>query len=216
MSKKANSDAASKTTATSVDLGRLTQSQVSWLIGQPTHWLRSNSQLFLRDDDGRYDARQVVEAVQNIGLDVAELADEHLEPLQQWVYLVTGFEGALTGCLRVIHEIENAHGAAGLAAIGELVRSIAADHLKAFPEQLETTEFYRARCQAELDRNVANHDPGALQARRDMRALEICDRCGKYRWGRQWREKPLPDGYLKDSDTRCPDCRVTTSGPRGN
>lgn len=46
-----------------VDLARLTQSQVAWLIDKPTSWLRENAHKFSRNADGTYDGREVFRAM---------------------------------------------------------------------------------------------------------------------------------------------------------
>lgn len=177
-----NSSTASNPTASVAALKRLTQEQASWLIGKPTSWTRDHSHLFLRDESGRYDARDVVRAIASVRAGPVELSDEHLEPMQQWLYDVTESEGRLTGCLRVLNEIEQAHGVAGLAAIGALVKEIAKEHLRRFPQHETTGEL------------------------NDMRGLYACEGCGKYRMGRKWLKPPLPAGYVKDSVLLCPKC----------
>jgi len=206
---KSDPSTVSKAASSNVDLQRLTQSQVSWLIGKPTSWIRENSHLFLRGSDNHYDARDVVRAMSATGGVPAELADEHLEPMQQWLYDLTNPEGQLTGCVRVLNEIEQAHGPAGLAAIGVLVKEIAQTHMRNHPhhERKRTDEIIRDEGLARIDREIANVE--TENALTDMRGLPVCSKCDKYRMGRKWLKQPLPAGYVEDGKMLCPRCKPT-------
>jgi hypothetical protein len=52
-----------KANLTVIDLERLTQSQLAWLLNRSPQWLRANANLFHRDAQGRYSGRQAVAAL---------------------------------------------------------------------------------------------------------------------------------------------------------
>jgi hypothetical protein len=47
---------------TTIDLRKLSQYQLAWILDKPPHWIRSNAQIFERDADGKYNAKQAVQA----------------------------------------------------------------------------------------------------------------------------------------------------------
>lgn len=189
-----------------VDLRRLRQTDAAWLTGKPTSWFRNHSHRFDRDNDGFYDARDVVRVLAEMQAkpEPAELEDAHLEVMLTWLYDVTNHEGSLTGCVRTIKEIVASHGPSGLAAVGQIVQDIAENHLNHTPESIATEEEIRSEHDSETERRIARI--ARAQAERDMRTVPICEDCGKYRWGRQWIEQPLPAGYISGDGDWCPEC----------
>jgi len=194
-------------------LRNLNQQSAAWLLGKSTTWLRDNNHHFDRSPDGSYDARNLLtfvetEATDNAGVGPTDLSGEHYEVLLQWLYSVTHFEGRLSGCLRVIREIEEEHGSAGLAAVGQVVKQIGKEHLQYFPEHKyrKTPESIRADGLAKIEQEIENIDRDNAQI--DMRFLLICEKCGKYRLGRNWHQPPLPAGYYENLLSMCPKCET--------
>lgn len=195
---------AAKATATNgADLERLTQSQASWLVGRPSVWLRDNAHLGGRNGDGSYHAAELVRAIRS-DFTAAELPDDQLEFIRQLAEDYAGEdETERPAVLRMLQRIERDAGAAGLAAIGaELLRQVALAHERygVSPHaEKPTPEAIRAKAEAEI------RDLDTWDAHRERRRVLVCEVCGKHRWGRTWREPPIPAGYVTLLDW-CPKC----------
>lgn len=199
-------------------LRNLNQQTAAWLIGETTTWVRDHAHRFDRTADGKYDARSLCKAMAGAHLDsihAESLPDEHYEQLHQALYLaVSNNEGRLTGFLRVLSEVEELHGLAGFAAVGLMVRDLAQEYLRRFPhhEHTPTADDIRAEGLKLIDQKIIGLPE--KQAHTSMRALYVCSKCKKYRWGRKWLEPPLPPGYVQHNETDlCDDCDETRVGP---
>ncbi|MAT68935.1 MAG: hypothetical protein CMJ58_05370 [Planctomycetaceae bacterium] len=190
------------------DLERLTQQQAAWLIGRPASWLRDNSHLDVRNGDGTYHGRRLLAAVQG-EYRPAELPDADLEPVRQildeWLYETS----RVAVSLQTLQRIERTYGAPGMAAIGATVIAALSERLRLYGEYSRWTEPPKTRGQLEAEAAAWIDGELAKQADHDARAARrevlVCDGCGRYRWGRSWRQPPTPTGYATVQDT-CPTC----------
>ena len=192
--------AADASATTKVDLIRLIQSQVAFLIGKPAKWVRDNAHLFLRDDDGRYDARGVVNAMVELANKIAEpahISDEHYGPIFGFLRNAANDAGRIPGLVRVVREVEAEHGLAGHAAIGVMLKEQIGECLDGFPRG-STEEQIRADHAERLTRalEALPYEKAAI----DWRVVATCDKHKRYLWGRSWKSYPLPPGYFPDEE----------------
>jgi len=181
------------------DLGRLSQSEAASLIGKPAVWLRDNAHLFQRNDDGTYDGRQAVKAVQT-KFRSADLSNSEIEPVMQFCDDVANFAIGNLGCaLRLIEGIEQSHGAAGLAAITEQLLDTLREELQLYGEP-ETESA--ANIQQAADAKIGRLE--YVAASHQYRKVVACE-CGKFRSGRSWKTGPAPSGAAV-CVTVCPAC----------
>lgn len=195
--------AAAAASTTAANLERLTQAQAAWLVGRPAVWLRDNAHLGGRNGDGTYNARELVRALAG-DFRAAELPDNELEFVTQLAEdFASDCELHRSAILRMLEGIEREAGAAGLAAIGaEFLRQVKLAQLRwgVSPHaERPTPDAIRAKAEAEI------RELDRWEARSERRIVLVCEKCGRHRWGRTWREPPIPSGYVESLDY-CPKC----------
>jgi len=202
MAKKATKPKPSQSAA--VDMERLSQAQASWLISKPAVWLRDNSHLDGRSPDGSYNAKQLVRAVRS-DFTSTELPDGDLEPVLQLAETFAETHGsAPTAVIRILEGINQRYGAAGMAAIAEAFLAELRWCLQRYGESQDSQKPKAEEIQAEADVKIAALSE--WDARHEMRTVLQCVECGKYRWGRRWKEPPFPNGYAIIEGLACPEC----------
>ncbi len=184
----------------SVDLGRLSQSEVAVLIGKPAVWLRDNAHLFQRNEDSTYDGPSVVRVMQT-QFRPANLNDDELEPLACFADDVVGFAvSSPAAAVRLLEGIDRIHGAAGLAAVAQqLLESLRERRDESGDVPLRSADEIRDEAESEIARREHR------EARQQYLCAIVCESCNRYRWGRNWKEGSPPHGYAIDKIV-CPSC----------
>ncbi len=203
---------AKKATTTEPDaraiLASLSQTDVAWLVGKPSSWVRDRNHLFERTN-GRYDARQVLAALSG-EFAAAQLADDQLEPLSHFCDDVAYFAvNRCSAAIQLLESIEHRHGAAGLAAVAVQLLAVLREHAElSHDEVLPAPEEIRRRAEEEIDRLAF------LDAKNNYKRLLVCDTCHRFRWGSQWKRGPIPSGYATVGEVICPECEPVRSRRR--
>ncbi len=203
---------AKKTTTTESDsravLESLSQTDVAWLIGKPSSWVRDQNHKFERNN-GRYDARQVV-AVMGSEFTAATLGDDLLEPVCHLCDDVADFAVCrFRPAVELLEGIERRHGAPGLAAVAVRLLEVLRERAESEPETRHPTEQeIRERAEAEIDRLAT------IDARQTYKRLVTCGKCHRYRWGSKFRSGPIPNGYAIVDEITCPECESKQSRRR--
>jgi hypothetical protein len=177
-------------------LPKLTQADAAALIGRRASFMRERTDLFVRDDDGKYDARQVVAVAlsqSSIDLAPAELSDVELEGcLQVLNNAAFGCEGKRLAGIRLFKSIERRAGAAGLLAIMAVFMKELEAVERAYPSNPPKRTADEIR--AEADRRIAElNEPNYYGS---LRILEGCYSCHRHRFAGKWQAGPLPSGYV--------------------
>jgi len=157
-----------------------------------------------RNGDGTYDARLLVRAVRT-EYQAAELADGDLEPVQQ---LAEDFAGASESVrpamIRILEGIARGYGAAGMAAVAEVFLDELRWQHNRWGESPHRQKPTAGEIRAEAEAKIATLPE--WDAQHELRIVVWCGSCGRYRWGRQWKEPPWPKGYVGMEGPECPKC----------
>ena len=194
-----------------VDLERLSQQEISKLTGKPSVYFRDNCHIDGCHLDGTYHGPRIVRALRS-DFQAVELPDSLLEPAVQVVERLAFGLDRPDLALAPVEAIERIHGAAGLAAIGQLLL----DEIRQ-SQLLEQTSPQAAPTPAEIRASLlADAERAAEQQIKDLadwdaveygRLVVNCESCECYRWGRSWRLPPIPVGYARAGYVGiCPPC----------
>jgi len=204
-----------QTRSTAVDIERLTQRQAAWLVDKPAVWFRDNPHRCGMNSDGKtYDARELIESLRNdfraVTLSSGDI--NHICNLFEWIFCE---DENRTLTLEKFQRIKEKHGAAGLAAIGELLIhfliqtvEIQGDGTREWSQKTDAEIRDQAMRDAEksIKSSIECRDTQAARLRGDV--VYICEQCDSYRWGLDWHNSPLPEQFsefaIEKSD--CPTC----------
>ena len=182
----------------------LNQQSAAELVGKTTSSLRDNLQLYPRNADGTYDARELVASVLANASDPVpvNLSDDELEPL----LLIFGWISPpwpcdwLYGAIDALNGLKGRHGTAGLAAIGAAL----IDHIELSIEsrrkvidhdsRIPTPEAYRQSAERSIEEIPMQQEE--RNKRRSLRAVVVCRECGAWRKGSKWLSGKPPAGHL--------------------
>ena len=191
-----------------VALRSLSQSLAAQLFGIPTSWFRDQAHKVPRNDDGSYNASEIVKALRTDFV-AAELSDASFERAATAIDLMPICDlgdVVVPGVIGVLEQIQRDYGAAGLAAVASLLLDFLKHWEKCHgkpseapltPEEIR--DKHNERAEAEIA-DLLNH--GAVE---EMRVVLRCEECGKRLAGRRWIEGPTPETYI-DHWTICPEC----------
>ncbi len=202
--------------STTVDMERLTQRQAAWLADKPAVWFRDNPHRCGMNSDGKtYDGRDLIDSLRS-DFKAATLSSGEINYIcNKFSWLFYDVENR-TVILGKLQRISEKHGAAGMAAIGELlvhfltqVIDCDGDGIRDWPSTKTDSEI---REQALLDaeksikESAERRDTQEAFLRGDV--IGICDACNRYRWGLDWHDLPLPDQFsaFAVDDDECPSC----------
>ena len=90
-----------------------------------------------------------------------------------------------------------------MAAVANLILTEIENQLEVCGDSPHCTPPTPQDIRDEADRRIA--DLPTWGAQMDLRFVDVCRGCNKYRWGRQWRDLPTPIGYAT-YDAACPKC----------
>jgi hypothetical protein len=187
----------------------VSQSELARLIGLPASYIRSNSHLFVRDENGRYSGPQAVKALMD------QRPVEKAEPLEfddatLELFLQSTFSAAIdwhyrSATVKKLDALIEQHGdTAALAAFGAVMLQAIRDEL-----DRQGDEHYSQRVNGDresLELEAAEWVEGELKkareysTRRAGRVVDVCADCKTYRFGRTRRPLPVPPGYIGDED----------------
>lgn len=189
-----------------IDLTAMSQAEMASLVGKPTSWLRDRADLPGRNADGTYDAATFIRGIRSEFVAI-ELPDGDLEPSLQLADVIAYESDRLTAVVRLLDRIESTHGAPGMAAVAMAIRDACRTWLADMGEYafkpLQSLEEIRLEADDWAAKKLK--EQSEREARHHGRIVLVCDTCGKYRWGRSWREPPTPPTYVQ-SLHRCPEC----------
>lgn len=180
-------------------LRTLTQQAAAFLIGMSARALRDNPNVPRATDDGRYDAKGLFKWWSG-RIGTCKLNDEDLE--RAMILADDVGYGQWRG-VRLLRELQEKHGSAGLAAVSEIF-------LETWIEPGDQDPGQEARPTETELRGAAQraiHELKQQAARDRLEIAIVCCRCGKLRCGRRWvKAKPRAGYFVKKS--WCPACEA--------
>ncbi|TWT35874.1 hypothetical protein KOR34_07700 [Posidoniimonas corsicana] len=197
-----------------VDLEALTQTEASWLLSRSAPWLRGQS-LDGRRPDGSYHAQKLVAAYveqERSKLPTHKLADVEVNALDQSLGYFDLYNGRLA--VDLMDRIKQEHGAAGMAAVAELVLESIREQVEKHPEPGDVSTHtpkseaeIRAEVEAKAERDIKQRLRAEKErdARQKGRVVDKCPRCSRVRWARKWAKRAVPPGHVFD-ERECDDC----------
>ena len=176
-----------------VSLESLSQAQASWLIQNPTVWLRDNAHLILRNSDNTYDARELVNAIKkHASTEIPPLSSADAERAAIVADRLTteiGYDAH--DIVNFAADIQRRYGAAGLAAIMQaIVAECVALAGLVGTRQLETEATIRGRNERQLTNQLEWRNRTLFEQN------VICSKCGKVRRGDTWSTEPPVNNWV--------------------
>lgn len=188
-----------------VVLKSLKQQGAAWLLNVTARTLRDHPEV-PRNSDGNYDARELMTSgLQTTAL--PEVPPEDVEKLLQigeWLGMASTLDsdGSLLTVISLAQSLVERHGNAGLASFGSILLESWRDITRGWGREPTETEL-REKLESDFRERLDREQQARL--RRQFRVTFVCERCNKFRRGREWTKGRAPMGYIK-TETICPAC----------
>ncbi len=190
------------------DLKRLTQAQAAYVLDFRTSHLREHAAKYPQEADGGYDAQALVRAAMR-QLEPAELDDAELENVRQLCERLAIEVSRYSLVVRLLERIKAASGTLGMATVGCVLLEVFTDMQRVYGHSLEEPhrtpdeirKYHKEQAEQQIERQA--HREAVLQGR----VVLVCEKCGRYRWGRKWLKGAPPIGYaVEHEEVKCQKC----------
>lgn len=188
-----------------VVLKSLKQQGAAWLLNVTARTLRDHPEV-PRNSDGSYDARALLTS----GLQTTALPEVHPDEVEkilqigEWLGMASTLDsdGCLLTVISLAKSLAERHGNAGLAMFASILLESWQDVTTGWGREPTETEL-REKLESEFRDRLDREQQARL--RRQFRVTFVCERCNRFRRGREWNKGRVPMGHVK-LETICPTC----------